>query len=315
MQVLDALGRLPARWPVRTALAWGVFDGVHRGHREILAAVREEARRVEGESLLLSFATHPAEALFGRKVPLLTTLGQRLRLLAEAGIDAAVAVPFDRAFSEIPAEGFLKDLLCRKLSAAAIVIGPDTRFGRDRTGDEAMLRAGAAEGGYAVRVVQPLLDGGERVSSTRIRQAVAAGKVEEAARLLGGGRFFAYEGKVEKGDGRGRAIGFPTANLADSCQCVPAPGVYAGRAVLSGTPWPAAVNVGVRPTFSGGAAAPSIEAHLIGFAGDLYGKMIEVEFLSPIRSERRFASPKELSGQIAKDVAEAKAVYSRICGS
>lgn len=286
-----------------TAVAWGVFDGAHRGHAEIVSRAVAAARRIGGAAVVIPFRGHPAEVLHGKTVPRLTTEEQRLAMLAAWGVAVAIPLAFDARFAAMTHEAFVEDVLCGALAARAVVVGPDTRFGRDRAGDEAFLRARGAARGFSVEVAPAVWVGGERVSSTRVRRDVAAGNVADAALCLG--RPYAVTGRVARGDGRGARLGFPTANLEDVPQMLPAAGVYAARAATAEGTFDAAVNVGVRPTF-GGSSAPVVEAHLLGFSGDLSGRAVEVRFVARLRGETRFPDGSALAAQIGRDVEAAR---------
>jgi riboflavin kinase/FMN adenylyltransferase len=295
----------PVSWPA-VAVAIGNFDGVHHGHQALLRATVEEARRRDGVSVVLTFDPHPQAVVGQRPVPRrLTTDGQRARILSGLGVDRLALLPFtpERA-RETPAE-FGRAVLAGMLDARAVVVGENFRFGRDRAGDVEVLRGMGPALGFEVRALPPVLHDGRPVSSTRIRAALEAGDVEEARALLG--RPFALEGVVESGDGRGRTIGVPTANLRPETEALPAVGVYAGRVRLpDGGRATAVVNVGRRPTF-GGTGATTVEAHILDFEGDLYGRRLEVELELRLREERAFPDAAALVAQIRDDVATARA--------
>ena len=287
------------RWP-RAAVAVGNFDGVHRGHQALVAAAIRTAAESAGTPVVLTFDPHPARVIAPAAAPsALMTLDQKAAALERLGVRALAVLPFDDAVAAAGPEEFADAVLRRTLDAAAIVVGTNFRFGRGRAGNAATLR------GLGITVVEvaAVAHRGARVSSSRIREALAAGDVEQAAALLG--RRFFIEGPVVKGDGRGRTLGIPTANVAPRNETLPALGVYAAWA------WPdrrapgrpAVVNVGRRPTFGGGDV--SVEAHLPGFEGDLYGVPLTVAFAARIRGEERFPGPEALVARIREDVAAA----------
>ncbi len=305
MKIVHSLAQFGAVAGKASVVTWGVFDGMHRGHAAIAALVRERAGAIGGVSVVIPFVGHPAEVLHGKIVPRLTTDAQRLRILAGWGLDAAIPVAFDARFASLSPADFVDEILCRSLAARAVVVGPDTRFGKDRAGDEAFLRREGQKRGFAVYAASPVWVAGQVVSSTRVRRDVAAGDVVAAAESLG--RLYSVEGVVVQGDGRGARLGFATANLDTADQLLPAPGVYAARALLAGGAVPAVANVGVRPTFPSAAAGrPLLEAHLLDVTLDLYGKTLELAFAARLRDEMRFDSPEALSRQIARDIAEAR---------
>ncbi len=282
------------------AVAVGVFDGVHRGHQAVLAGLREQAAELGGlPATVLTFDRHPLEVVAPDRAPrLLTDPDRKVELLGELGVDTVAVLTFDERARGLTPEEFAADVLVGGLGASLVAVGADFRFGKDRSGDVDELRDLGLGLGYYVEEVA-LLGDGAPVSSTRIRAAVAAGDVESAAGDLG--RFFELAGRVVEGDRRGAAVGFPTANLAVALNLlIPARGVYAAWADVADGTWPAVVNVGVRPTFGGDAEV--VEAHLLDFAGDLYGATLRLRFVTRLRDERRFAGIEELSAQIGRDV-------------
>lgn len=302
--------------PRRAVLTIGNFDGVHIGHRAILRVVTDRARALDGEAVVYTFDPHPRKVLLGARAPrLLTTTEQKLELLAAAQIDVAVVEPFSEAFARTEPERFVRECVHARVAPREVYVGYDFHFGRDREGSMRTLTELGPRLGFAVTIIPEVTIGSRDVSSTRIRERLAAGEVEEAALLLG--RPFAIRGRVIAGDRRGRTLGFPTANLAPETEVLPAHGVYAGRVRLlddatagSGAPprdacFGAVTNVGRRPTFASG-DPPLAEAHLLGFAGDLYGRRIDLGFECRLRDERRFPGPDALREQIARDVAEAR---------
>jgi riboflavin kinase/FMN adenylyltransferase len=300
---LDAL--VPAGWgPLAVSL--GNFDGVHRGHARLAQETIREAGAVGGRSVVLTFDPHPARVLHADRAPAtLVTIPQKRELLAGLGIDHLAVLPFTREVAELDAEAFAREVLVGGLAAAAVVVGVNFHFGRGRSGDAATLARLGGELGFRVRSVDPVLHDGLPISSTRIRAALAAGDVAEAEHMLG--RRFFVDGTVVAGDGRGRTIGFPTANVEPSNETLPAAGVYACLLSVAGEPARGAVaNLGRRPTFGEGAVR--LEVHVLDFAHDLYGAAVRVAFASRLRDERRFAGPGDLAAQIADDVSRARQV-------
>lgn len=288
------------------AVTVGNFDGVHRGHRELVAAAARWAGRVGGPAVAVTFDPPPFQVLVPAAPPRppLTTLADRAELLHAAGANRVVVLRTTAELLGLTPEEFVARVVVRLLGAKAVVEGYDFRFGRGRAGDTATLRTLCAAAGVGFEEVPPLNAGGEPVSSSRVRAAIVAGEVATAAGLLG--RPYRITGTVVGGAKRGRTIGFPTANLGDVPTVVPGTGVYAVRAAVGGKTWPAAANVGPNPTF--GEDARKIEAHLIGFAGDLYGQEMAVEFVQKLRDTRPFGGPAELTEQLRRDVAAAKSV-------
>lgn len=284
--------------------AIGFFDGVHLAHRKIIEICKERARERGGASLVFTFQNHPSSVLApDRSVPLITPYPLKRELIGELGVDALAAVPFDKEFSRISAESFIADILCQRLCAREIVVGYNFHFGHKRGGSPKLLEECAPEKFDRVLTVQPLEAGGGPISSTRVRQAVAAGELDEARSLLG--RPHRLHGRVVPGDGRGRTIGIPTANIDAGGQILPPPGVYGIRVLLdaAGNEWRWGVmNIGVAPTFKNRASL-SAEAHLLDFSGDLYGSTLRADLLVRIREERKFPNAEALIETIHNDIA------------
>jgi riboflavin kinase/FMN adenylyltransferase len=292
----------------------GVYDGVHVGHRVVIRAAQDRARELGLRCAVVTFEPHPARILRPESAPpLLTLLDHKLELLAEIGVDLTMVVPFDEVrAAETPAE-FVEEILVDRLGVRAVVVGQDFHFGKDRAGNLEVLSALGDQYGFEV-VGLPLLarpDGTvESVSSTAIRRALAGGDVTTATRLLG--RAHEVRGIVTRGDERGRAIGFPTANVeVPNEQALPADGVYAGWYLRpDGVRRPAAINLGRRPTFYEHADHSLLEAHLIDFDGDLHGEPARIQFVSFLRSEIRFAGIDALRQQLTRDVEVARGVLA-----
>ena len=285
----------------------GAFDGVHLGHREVLRLVNDLARARDLEAAVVTFDRHPAQVVRPESAPkLLTTLDQKLELLdATALVDVVCVLTFDEARSAETAEEFVGEILVGQLHARLVVVGADFHFGHRRGGNVALLERMGTEHGFEViglGLVSPEGDGGEPVSSTRIRGLLDDGDVDGAALLLG--RPHAVRGAVERGDQRGRELGFPTANLAVAPElCLPADGIYAGTfAGADRTVRPAAISLGRRPTFYESAEVPLLEAFVLDFTGDLYGQEAEVGFVERLRGEEKFDSIDALVEQMRRDV-------------
>lgn len=285
-----------------SAVVIGNFDGVHRGHQAVLRQARAIADAQGLACIVLTFDPHPREVLGGTARPPLTTLGRRVELLRAHGADDVAIQPFSLEFAAWSPERFARDLLSARLSARAVVVGENFRFGSKRAGDLPKLRELGAELGFTAVAAQ--VDGDDKgpFSSTRVRDAIASGDLAEATLVLG--RPHSLSGKVEEGDRLGRTIGFPTANLGGVAELLPPHGVYAIRAADHG----GVMNIGVRPTVGG--STLRIEAHLLDFDGDLYGLPLRVELVGRIRGEQKFAGLDALKAQIAKDVEAARAMLS-----
>ncbi len=292
-----------------TWLTIGIFDGVHRGHQEIINTLVAGAHAAGEQAVVLTFLPHPAVVLGGKKdFKYLTTPDERLALLESLGVDVVVTQKFSRTFADQSAADFMHRVV-QALGLRFLIIGYDTALGRGREGDAARLTELGHELGYTVQVIDPLSDEQGVISSTRIRQAITRGSVSAAAHDLG--RFYALSGPVVRGDGRGHRINVPTANISVSPEkIIPANGIYACWAWLEdkkGGTWEtnkvlAATNVGVRPTFTPDLPAPAIEAHLLDFNRDLYGQQVRLEFVEYLRSEEKFATVESLLDQIHADI-------------
>ncbi len=300
MEILSGLESLPdfrLRSPIVT---WGVFDGVHRGHRNVIQAVLSWARAEGISSVVATFDRHPREVLQGTRVPLVTPLGERLRLIGEIGIDFCLVLNFTLEFSRTPAREFIRNVVAGGLGARGVLLGPDSRFGRDRTGDLEYLETLGRELGLEVRHCAAEQFQGRPVSSTLIREAVLAGRLEDARFLLG--RPPSVIGTVIRGTRRGTPLGFPTANLDLQHAVRPPRGVYAVEVPFEGRPWRGVANLGTRPTF-GGEGGELLEVHLLDFPpADLYGRVLEVRFISRLRDEQKFGGVDDLKRQIAADI-------------
>ncbi|HEX2729376.1 MAG TPA: bifunctional riboflavin kinase/FAD synthetase [Rubrobacteraceae bacterium] len=286
-------------------VALGNFDGVHLGHQAVLRRAVEEGRNRGEPVVAATFHPHPRAVLRPGEEPwLLSTLEMRRELLSRYGVDEVYVVRFDKELSRKSPEEFVRDVLVGEIGAGAVVVGENFRFGYRAAGDlDELRRLMRSFGGDAIGVPLRGANGEEEINSTRIRAMISSGAVTDAGRLLG--RPYSVRGQVVEGDHRGRSIGFPTANLLpDPAVVVPARGVYAGYAHVGEERYAVCTNVGVAPTFERGES--KIEAHLLEFDGDLYGRAIDVSFMARIREERRFSGVEELKEQIARDVKEAR---------
>jgi riboflavin kinase/FMN adenylyltransferase len=288
------------------ALALGNFDGVHLGHQALFAEARSH-----GHAAALTFQPHPGKVLQPDLAPkLITLLPRKLELCEAWGLGAVVVQPFTRDYARTPPADFEAALL-DTLGARHLVVGWDFTYGAARAGTVDTLREAASRRGAQVHVVAPVTVDGVVASSSKVREYILEGRVSAARRLLG--RPFDLDGTVVRGQGRGRGLGFPTANVDTPNELRPAPGVYAIRVRLreesEGLWRPGVANIGVKPTFGG--SEVTIEAHLLDFSGDLYGKELRVQFLDRLRPERRFGSAAELAGQIKRDVEDARSVIAR----
>lgn len=308
MEVIHGLESFPVQ-RVPLVLALGTFDGVHLGHQALIATARERARALSGRCAVLTFDPHPRMVLAPDAGPmLLTTLPERLALLAGLSVDLTLVLRFDDALRHMPAAHWV-DRLARHVRMTEVVCGPNYSFGRDRSGNAGLLQALSMERGFHVRIVAPVEVDGAPVSSSRLRDVVRTGRVREAARLLG--RWYAVPGTVVRGEARGRALGYPTANLeSPAMKLVPGNGIYAAFARTAAAVHRAAVSIGTRPTFGPGAVR--VEAYLMHYDGDLYGQPLELHFVDRLRDERAFPSVADLVRQMADDVAAVSRVLAEV---
>ena len=292
---------LPGSW-----LTVGVFDGVHRGHQQIINKLAAGAHANGLPAVVLTFDPHPAK-VFGRgDIKLLTLPGERARLLGEYGVDVVITQTFDRQLADTSAFDFMRRLKTQ-LGLEHLILGYDSTLGKDREGNAARLTEIVSELVYAVETVSALGDESGVISSTEIRKLVTVGKVDEAARLMG--HPYRLQGLVSHGDQRGRGIGFPTANLEYAREKVmPVGGIYACRAYLGGERHMAAVNLGTNPTFTPDKQTLNVEAYLLDFNRDIYGEMMRLEFVARLRDEMRYDTVETLIRQIRLDVEQTRAI-------
>jgi len=289
------------------AMAIGFFDGVHQGHREVIGRAVELARQRQLISAIMTFDPHPREVLHRQKLRYITPMNDKLRHFAECGVDRTCVLTFDRRLSLLTPERFVDEVLL-PLKAAAVVVGFNFTFGHLGRGNADTLRELAGDK-MLVSVVRPFLIDGYKVSSTMIREKLLAGDVEKAAELIG--RRYSLRGTVVRGHGRGRSIGVPTANVLPSeSYLIPKTGVYAAYVTVGERRREAVMNIGYKPTFGDNDAEPTLEAHLIGYEGDLYGREVEVEFVARLRGEQKFESAEKLVEQIRTDIGKAKEILS-----
>ena len=293
-----APGAAPHEALVGAVVAIGNFDGVHRGHKAVIAAAEKRAEMLGRPAAALTFEPHP-RIFFNPGEPLfrLTDAATKLRLLAATGLDGAIVLTFDDALANLTAEDFVARILVERFAVSGAAIGFNFQFGANRSGSPDLLAAEGEKRGFAVDVVPPLQDRGRPVSSQPIREALAAGRLDEAAELLGYPWFIS--GTVIHGDKRGRELGFPTANLKPDASCGLRHGIYAVRVAVGGRRYDGVASFGRRPMFDAGTVL--LEIFLFDFSGDLYGATIDVAFIAFIRDEAKFASAKELIRQMGED--------------
>jgi len=299
MKIFTGLKKLKARQFPRPVAAIGIFDGVHVGHQRVFKKAIAAARRIGGTALAVTFNPHPQRVLDMIKAPpLLVSLEHRIKLIEREGLDVLIVLDFNEKMARYSAADFIEKILVSKIGAAAVVIGADFTFGRDRKGDILLLRSFGDRYGFTVRAVPLLAIGGEPVSSTRIRGYILSGALRSAQRLFG--RPVSVMGTVVRGSRRGRLLGYPTANIDPHHEVIPPEGVYAVYILRGGKRHKGVLNIGTRPTFEKG-VPPTIEVHIVNFDKHIYGTDIEVIFVKRLREERRFARREDLIRQIGID--------------
>lgn len=290
-------------------LTIGQFDGVHRGHQEIIQKLTAGAHANQSPAVVITFFPHPAVVLGKRAKPAyLTTPEERANLLGDLGVDVVITHPFDSQVANTSAKDFMANLEA-KINITRLMVGHDFALGRDRAGNVKKLKEMGKQFGYAVTVVSPVKIGGEVISSSSIRKSLFAGQVERAAKLLG--RAYRINGTVIPGDGRGSTIGIPTANLKLwKDRAIPATGVYVCRAQVNGKARGAVTNIGNRPTFKPPSELTWVETHILDFCENVYGQEIQLDFIARLRDEQRFPDVQSLVEQIHKDIASARNILN-----
>jgi riboflavin kinase/FMN adenylyltransferase len=289
-------------------VAIGVFDGVHLGHQQVIRQTISDSQQHEAVSVVVTFDCHPNSVVApGRAPSLIYPLSKKLRVIKSMGIDTTLLIHFDKAFSQISAEEFIRGLARDFQNIHSICVGSNFTFGHKRQGHVELLKKLGDELKFTVHGLAAVSLDGERVSSTRIRDAIRAGNLDAASQMLG--RAYSLVGKIVEGDKIGRKLGFPTANLDFAGLILPPNGVYAAHADVAGQTYRAAVNIGVRPTIKHSTPQLHVEAHLLDFSGELYGKEMELTFVEKLRDEQKFPSPQALKQQIQRDLAAARRLF------
>jgi len=289
----------------KVCLAIGFFDGVHLGHQQIIRQTIADAHQHDAIALVITFDRHPNVVVAPDHVPpLIYSLPQKLGAIESLGADTLLLIHFDEKFSGQTGENFIRRLACDLGKIQSLCVGADFVFGHKRSGNVALLKKLGGELGFTVHGLAAVSLDRQIVSSTRIREAIRSGNLDAASQMLG--RPYAISGRVIAGDGVGRKLGFPTANLDVVGLVLPPNGVYLGLAKINKKSRQVALNIGFRPTLATGGPQLRVEAHLLDFTGDLYGQELEVEIGEKLRDERKFSSPAELREQIARDISEAR---------
>ena len=287
----------------------GNFDGIHRGHQTLVANAVAEARQCGTQSVVFTFDPHPLKLLAPERAPRMIINHQdKMDMLKALGLDAVIVQNFDRHFASIQAEDFVRRFLIERLNLSKIWLGKDLRFGSGREGDAEDLVRWGGELGFGVGIVEPILVQGRRISSSRIRQLIEDGRVDEVQPMLG--RYHFISGNVVNGHRRGRELGFPTANLAATTEVIPKDGIYATIIELRNHRWLSVSSVGHNPTF--GQGVRTIEAFILDFAQDIYAESVKLSFVQRIREERKFTQLEHLVSQMHQDVKAARAVFNTL---
>jgi riboflavin kinase / FMN adenylyltransferase len=294
---------------IGSVVTLGNFDGIHLGHQALLRHTVEEAKRLSYPSIVLTFEPHPLKVLAPERAPrLLLTYQDKLDLFQAYGVDIVIAQRFDRQFASITAEDFVRRFLVGRLRTKKLWVGRDLRFGQGRkAGTEDLMRV-APEVGFQVGVVEPILSNGVRISSSRIRELIKAGGVDEVQPMLG--RYHFVSGRVVTGAGRGRKLGFPTANILSQTEVVPSNGIYATLIEVKNRRWLSVSSIGVNPTFGDGPR--TLESFIFDLKTDIYGESVKLSFVKRIRDEQKFATVEDLIAQMHGDVDQAKAIFKRL---
>ena len=316
MEVIEGLSRLRRKFE-NSVVALGTFDGVHRGHQQVIKTTKDIARRKGKTSVVVTFEPLPRVVVGGEreKVGLITTLNQKEKIIRNLGIDAILVIHFNRRLAQVEPEEFVKRVIYERINAGRVVVGPGFRFGKNRLGNVALLKRLGRKYGFEVTTVGEVKIGNIKVSSSKIRQLLWQGKIDKANRLLG--RYYTINGIVKKGSGRGKELFFPTANLDVFGNLILPQGVYAVLVSVRGKKHRGVANIGTRPTFSPGhrfsvqhisrtRTPPVVEVYIFNFTGNLYRQKLEVSLIKRIRKEMRFASSEKLRERIQKDIQFAK---------
>ena len=307
MKLFTNLADIRAPFPA-ACVTIGNFDGVHLGHQMLFAEVVSRARDLKGTSVVVTFDPHPLKVLRPESIRLISTTEQKIELIEKAGIDVLVVIPFDRQFAATSAEAFVEEILLATIGVRELVVGYDYAFGRGRQGTIEFLMEKGREHGFPVTVVEAHYENGMLVSSTRIRELIADGRMDEVRLLLG--RYYQIHGEVQRGKQRGgRVVGFPTANLRISEEDLcPRRGVYVTQVIYDGRCYGGVANIGYNPTF--GENRLVAETHIFDFHGDVYGRPIKINLLRHLRGEKKFSGPEELAEQIRRDILVARDVLA-----
>ena len=307
MKVIYGIGKV--RRPFKNSvLAIGVFDGVHLGHQQLIKLAVKEAKKKHGQAVVMTFDPHPVHVLKPSQYkPLILPLSYRIQLIERYGADACIVVSFTKSFSHLTAKQFIKKYIVQRISPKKIIVGDDFRFGATRDGDLDVFRSEGEKYGFKLLPLKQIKSDGKKIGSTLIRGLIAQGKLKRAENLLG--RHVAVCGEVERGDNRGKELGFPTANIYPKDEVIPPSGVYAVAVHVDSKKFYGMANVGLRPSFQNGRSGVNIEVHIFSFHKEIYGKEIIIEFIKKIRNEKKFHRKEGLIKQLKSDQRKAKAIF------
>ena len=304
MEILRHIESRPLSIP-HPILLMGNFDGIHLGHQALLARAVYDAKDLGGRSVVLTFEPHPLKVLAPEKAPrLILTHKDKMTLLQSFGVDVVIVQTFDAAFAGVEAEEFVREYLVRRIGVRKMWVGKDLRFGKGRKGRVEDLARWGKDMGFEVGVIEPIQLGGHRVSSSRVRTLIESGEARAASRYLG--RWHFVSGRVARGHGRGRQLGYPTANVVPRTEVLPLDGIYATIMQIGERRWPSVTSVGLNPTF--GAGPRTVESYIFDFDGDLYDRAVKLFFVERIREEKTFSSVEPLVEQIKQDVSSAQEI-------
>jgi riboflavin kinase/FMN adenylyltransferase len=311
MKVMYGIGAVKKPSLENTVAAIGIFDGVHKGHQFLIRRMVTCARRKKLTSLVVTFHPHPAEVLHKKDIQYLVSLQHRLKLLKDLGVNKVLVIRFTKAFAHLQPEQFVKKYLVDKFGVKEVFVGDDFRFGENRTGDVDIFAKMGKKYGFKVNHLNPIRRTAEKISSSQLRELIGSGHLKEAASLLG--RPVSVMGKVIHGAGRGKKLGFPTANIQFDCDVLPPTGVYLVYIYVKNERYRALCNIGFRPSFKSRKNSLSLEVHILHFKKNIYGQDVSVAFLKKIREEQKFSSVEDLVQQIKKDQKLALAQFKGFC--
>jgi riboflavin kinase/FMN adenylyltransferase len=310
MKVIYGIGKVE-KTIKNAVLAIGVFDGLHLGHQKLIKAAAERAKLLGGPVIVMTFSPHPVQVLQpDNYLPFIVSLSHRFQLLERSGVTICIVVRFTKRFSQLTAQQFIKRYLVNHIRPKEVFVGEDFRFGQKRQGTISYFQDAGCQYGFTVNPVSPVRSGGKKIGSSRIRYLIAQGKLRVAERFLG--RPISVMGKVVKGDGRGRVLGFPTANIRTQNELILPVGVYAVQAHFHGQTFKGMANVGYRPSFKKKNSPVGIEVHVFDFKKNLYGKEIVVEFTQKIRNEKVFCSKDQMSAQLRRDEVKSRSILTNL---